>query len=248
MNPVFLPINHLNRNRYAKAISVLLLFLSFSIFSQSSDVPYEFPIKFGSAEWVDFHSHIDDCQIPENILKNMSTKALLKTCLQYPFFGNLFVHNELQPAFEIMVTHFNGFKELFQRSDAAKMIMQEYIEMPGTISADAKDFFGQYRFLFLEILVSQPQILKDLSTNEKTKLLFDVVKKCSIKINNPEQYSGVLLVPSCLIIARLLNGKITSGKKELDIKVSKFAEKASIIIDPEIKNAIIESAKQYLNN
>ena len=53
--------------------------------AQSSKVVYDYPIKPGTEEWKGFTSTqemIEVCQIPESILKNMSTSDLLDVCLK----------------------------------------------------------------------------------------------------------------------------------------------------------------------
>jgi hypothetical protein len=250
MNPVFLTITHLNRDRYVKAISVLLLFMSFSIFSQSSDTPYDFPTKPGTPEWAKFQSHedmINGCQIPEDILKIMSTKALVKTCITYPLFGDIIGSSDIQFRFGHMVSNFNGLKELLQRSDVAEAALQEYIDMSDLDSQEANSINEKWRFMYLEILLSQPAIIDNLSIIKKKRLMHEAVKKYSAKSNQPEIYGSHELAPSCLIMSRLMNGKVKSGKKELDSRISNF-DKITFLVDSETINAIVGAAEKYLHN
>lgn len=250
MNLVFLTTNHFNGNRYVKAVSILLFLLSLSLFSQSPEAPFEFPFKPGILEGPKFQSHTDmikACQIPENILKSMSTKALVRTCLQYPLFGDVFAYDNFQFGFERMSSNFNGFKELFQRSDIAESVLQEYIDLNDLVSLEAKNITEKWRFMFLEILLSQPSIIKNLSLQKKKTLFYEAIKKFSAKMKQPEKYGCFSLTPSCLVMARLLNGQVKSGKGELDFKISKFTEKA-FIADSETRNAIIIAAEKYLQN
>ncbi len=250
MNLVFLTTNHFNGNRYVKAVSILLFLLSLSLFSQSPEAPFDFPAKPGTPEWAKFKSHedmINGCQIPEDILKRMSTKALVRTCIQYPLFGDVIGCENLQISFERVASNFNGFNELFRRSDAAESALQEYIDMNDLGSLEAKTINEKWRFMYLEILLSQPSIIESLSQNKKKRLLREAIKKYSAKRNKLETYGNLSLVPSGLVMARLMSGQIKSGKKELDSKISNF-EKMAFLADSETMNAIFGVAEKYLNN
>ena len=53
------------------------------------DVPYEYPLTPEDPEWKTIQlkdEKVAKCQIPENILKRMTTLALLETVLYYPYF------------------------------------------------------------------------------------------------------------------------------------------------------------------
>jgi hypothetical protein len=250
MNIVFITNNFLNRNRIGIAVSILLFLFSYSIFSQSSDVPFDYPIKPGTLEWAKFQSHTDminACQIPGNILKSISTKALIKTCLQYPLLVDIFAYDDFQVGFEHVASNFNGLRELFQRPDLAESTLQEYIDMSDVVSPEVENIHDQLQFMRLEMFLSQPQIIKNLSIPKKKRLLSEAMRKFSAMSKLPERYGCFSLTPSCLIMARLLGGQLNSGKIESDLKVSRFADKP-FIADTETINTILGAAEKYLSN
>lgn len=86
------------------------------------DVPYTYPILPGTDEWKEFDTHvekIDACQIPEEILQNMTTEALLKTVLKYPLMEDMMVYDSPNMGYNALYSTFNGLQTLVQRTDAA---------------------------------------------------------------------------------------------------------------------------------
>jgi hypothetical protein len=77
-------------------LTFIFFICAFSLYAQNNNTPYEFPIKPESAKWQSFKS-VDDmykaCQIPTDTLSNLSTKALIQTCLNYPASAVLLIHN-----------------------------------------------------------------------------------------------------------------------------------------------------------
>ena len=65
------------------------------------DVYWDYPIKPGMEEWENLESHkakVDACQVPDDILQNISTKELLKLCLNYPLLYDVFSFNDINLA------------------------------------------------------------------------------------------------------------------------------------------------------
>ena len=57
------------------------------------------------------------CQIPEDILHDMTTDALFQTVLDYPFISDIYAFNNLSTGYETVKRRFNGLQELETRSD-----------------------------------------------------------------------------------------------------------------------------------
>lgn len=99
--------------------------------SKIDNTPYTFPIKPGTAEWAKLESRIDKVnisQIPGNKLETMTTEALLETVLNYPLLPDYTAYNTIEEACSIMSNDFNGFNELFSRSDITKVLLNRYRE------------------------------------------------------------------------------------------------------------------------
>lgn len=84
------------------------------------DEPYEYPVVPGTDEWKALDNNIDKlrvCMIPEDILRRMTTEALLESLLSYPMMVNMFVWEVPQKGYEYILRNFNGLQELVERED-----------------------------------------------------------------------------------------------------------------------------------
>ncbi len=77
-----------------------------------NNVPYDYPVRPGMDEWGTLGSSAkyDVCQIPEDILKKMTTRALVETVLDYPRLLIYTAHNDMQMGFDMLVENFNGLQ------------------------------------------------------------------------------------------------------------------------------------------
>ena len=73
---------------------------------QMSNWPY------GNHQWM-----INICQIPEDILYELSTEELFQTIAAYPLWGDIYAYDSFEAGFEIIKEHFNGLNELYERED-----------------------------------------------------------------------------------------------------------------------------------
>lgn len=66
---------------------------------QGIDEPYQFPIVPGSPVWETFTTHqdmLDATQVPDNVLESLSTTALIRTVMDYPLLGDMYLYNTVQ--------------------------------------------------------------------------------------------------------------------------------------------------------
>src|SRR5699024_8850500 len=99
---------------------------------------YEYPVRPGTAEWTSLENHqemVDACQIPEDILESMSTEELVQTVVAYPLNADMFAYDSTDIGFEIVSEHFNGLKELQERSDSASELIALFTERPLVLSS-----------------------------------------------------------------------------------------------------------------
>ena len=96
-----------------------------SVSRYSITEPYEYPVTPDDAEWVEFDSHqemIDACQIPEEILNNMSTEALVETVLNYPLLYDMLVWENQSHGVQSVISSFNGLSALLSREDGPELL------------------------------------------------------------------------------------------------------------------------------
>ncbi|MDR2888643.1 MAG: hypothetical protein LBV33_02250, partial [Lachnospiraceae bacterium] len=113
------------------------------------DEPYVFTIIPETPEWKAFTSKAEKLavsQIPEDKLANMTTRALLETVMNYPLITDYFAFNTVEDAYNTMFNDFNGFRELYNRTDSGMAIINEYraarvLSATEALTAKPKEFF-----------------------------------------------------------------------------------------------------------
>lgn len=111
----------------AIAAFLLLFVCVFPASAQNADnaypinAPYQYPITSDSEEWFATDSHADRvgyCQIPEDILHGMSTRALVETVANYPLLVDVLLLSSAELSYQCVLDSFNGVQELEKRPDA----------------------------------------------------------------------------------------------------------------------------------
>lgn len=103
---------------------------------------YEYPILPGTDQWLQFHdfpSKIEACQVPEDILKAMSTAQVLESALNYPLNINAFVWNTPEAGYHSVLSYSNVHQELMSRANAAEALIARYGATPATVAEANED-------------------------------------------------------------------------------------------------------------
>jgi hypothetical protein len=165
-------------------VLLLLVLFSYFTFSQEKSGAYDYPIKPGSKEWENLKTYYDVLpviMIPDDVLKNISTRDLIQTCLNYPLKHNMFVFGSINYGFIHICQTFNGVRELMKREDAANELLIKYKDIDPTDINDNWLFIDKYfyamEFDMLEVILAQDTILNKLSMNELDNLLEESGKK-----------------------------------------------------------------------
>ena len=152
---------------------------------------YNYPIKPGSEQWKAFLSHsemVAACQLPESVLKEMSTMGLVETVLNYPLYDDIYAFNTIQQGFDVMKAQFNGLQELLSRKDAGTVLLTKYRTMnPALDESWSLLDRGQHMATIrnVEVLLAQQTIIDDMTATECRDLITEVLAKGELK----EQYS-----------------------------------------------------------
>lgn len=86
---------------------------------------YKYSIVPGDDAWKKMTNVIERreaCFVPEYILKDMTTEALVKTVVTYPLFIDIYVFNSPDTGFEWIAQYFKGVEILSEREDALDTI------------------------------------------------------------------------------------------------------------------------------
>jgi hypothetical protein len=236
---------------------IVTVFIGILLLSACSPTDaYDYPIKPGTDEWKAFGSHdemLQACQIPESILKDMSTAGLVETVLNYPLLGDYTAYNNMQYGFDMVVSHFNGLRELFNRKDAGTELLARYRTMdPAAIDNDWTDVEkGFYAFSFqdIEALLAQEPILTNLTEAQRQELLTEAIAKYQAKQQHAEVYGQYGQEGTVWLIGRALQQESYSPfeqKIQEDVTLQDFLSSGSFATDP-VLNEILSQANQFLS-
>jgi hypothetical protein len=203
----------------------------------ANDVAYDFPIKPGTDAWKKFTGHDEmlvATQIPEDVLKSMSTRALIETCLNYPLVGEITVHNSLQQGLEALISGFNGLQELLKREDAGVELLAQYRLVNKKIVQDINDIDSKksntahfFEHTFIEMLLAQSSIQASMSMDEEKSLAKESLSDFRLAQSRPDIYSFASLQSEVLVMKKVLeredgglqvNGnRVVVGDSEMDL-------------------------------
>lgn len=196
---------------FCSTVCAMFLF-TLTVTGKSADDSYHFPVRGGTEEWKAFTSHVqmlEACMVPENVLAVMSTEGLIKTCMDYPLKNDLGNYNHFQNGFEGVVRGFNGLQELLKRKDAGTKLIAFYREMKPeafdkALSIADKGFYA-FDIMYVEIMLSQSQVLDNLTVQEQKELLALCLRKSDVRANYPEVYDDARFhIGWALLAGRLL--------------------------------------------
>ena len=139
-----------------------------------SDV-YVFPAE---EEWINLEptERYSALQIPENILKNMSTAGLAETCINYPMFAEMVFYDSLELGFAQIKRRFNGLQELFTRPDVTNILVSIFISMDLN-KLDKYDDYPTMKFHYVCIMLYQEPVINALTGEQKKDLLEAISEK-----------------------------------------------------------------------
>ena len=159
------------------------------LYFKSDGDAYEFPIRPGMKEWKALSSHpemLKACQIPEPLLRKMSTSGLIETVLNYPLYMlTVLAYDSMQQGFDTMTKQFNGIAELLKRRDAGAGLLARYrgMDPAGFKEGPAEEGAGKYHFYFyrVELLLAQDNVRAGLTETQRVELQKELLVKYEVK-------------------------------------------------------------------
>lgn len=162
---------------------------------------YNYPVLPGMDAWAKFtttQAMIDACQVPEAVLKCQSTQALMEALWEYPFFFEItFRHNHYQQDFETNYLTNKAYNVFINRKDAAQSIFTRLLLVDPLGMAK----IGGYG---LELFMSQPLFLQQLSKDDKRKLVTLCFKNDSLRFIDDGSISYARREITWMLIGRTL--------------------------------------------
>lgn len=227
----------------------ILYFIPLFLFSQQQNEKYRYPVKRGSAAWDSLKTYAEkraSSQIPPDVLRRLSTAALLESVLDYPLIGDVFVFNSLQDGVDKLKVNFSAFEELLERKDVGLVTLSRYyrFKVDSVKTLPTPFAKGEYsvKMSFLEVLLAQPEITGQLNTAEKRGLLRHLVSNFDRKGAQREDYGGLSLGTSAWTVYHL--NRQLAGDKKTTASDSMLVK--GVLLDAAPWQAVIKEARKNL--
>lgn len=215
---------------------------------------YNYPIYPGMVGWRVFDSTwkmITTIEIPDDMLKEMSTEALMQGIWEYPFFIEAStVSFSLQHSYEALLPYINIGREFLSRDDAAECLYHRY-EIVNPIYEDALVLTHS-----LEVMLAQDVYLAKYSDEQLKKLIERVYSYDNLRYGENSAIDMGMKQCTWFLIGRILrqaNFEPFMDILENDTFMQIFMEDGYIDrgLDPgesiQIYTTINELTQQFLN-
>jgi hypothetical protein len=190
------------------------------------------------------------CQVPEPILRDMSTEGLIETCLNYPLIGDMGMYNSWQQGFDRVAARFNGLQELLQRPDVGTKLLAHYRQMePAGIREKGTSLQkGRYAmtFQYVETLLAQEAVLSSMTAAERRSLLAECLGK--VRAKQEPDYNVVNVAYTVRVMGRIL---VMDAPDSLELgdqterELAYFLGKGSFVND-QVMDEILTRSERYL--
>jgi hypothetical protein len=217
-------------------------------------VIWDYPVKPGMKEWDELKTekaHVDALQVPDEILENMPTEDIVRLCISLPAFGHFTAFNTPQQGFGVMLSRFNVLQHLMLRKDAGKYLLSAYKDagMSGFKKFPYANNLWTIKLEYLELLLSQKEVLLPLTPAEKGELLMEARKKFSEKVKSESFASLPGLQSTVRIIVNTLEDEVKRGVNNLSNKqmIEEFA-RTGLANNAEILNEVIRITDRYIKD
>ena len=234
---------------------VALIILCNNSYAQESGVSWDFPVKPGSDKWKSLknsYEKIKICQIPDNILFDLSTDHLIDICLEYPLLLDILAFNNILEGLSKYENDFNGFRELLNRYDAASVLLQKYVVTnPLNFKENWESFeMGDIamRLSMIELFLSHVRILSKMSHEEKKLLMSEYRIKKEQKSSKKELYHELCIQTIDLGIINLLQSENINLEESIDMESVILYITRGVLLSPNVKVQIDNALLSYLSN
>jgi hypothetical protein len=165
------------------------------------DDSYNYPVYPGMPEWSEFKTTEDmvaAIQVPENILKKMSTQAVIQAIWEYPLLWEVVFRLQYQMDFDGVFSNNSAYKELIKRVDAGISLL-ERLNSINPVMTEAK-----YEPKAFEILISQDVFLSQLNKDQKKEVIRRTMENDYLRQQNDELRDGIFRATAWLLIGKIL--------------------------------------------
>lgn len=227
----------------------------FTILGAQDTGKYEYPLNPDMTEWKTLPVEEKNklLQIPEDKIKSMPTERLIQAYIDNPFCSLMFAYNTIQDGFSRVYNEFNGLRELMKRKDAAVQLYDFYKSM----QVDGYDENWEpskkgkftFKFIYIETLFSQPEIIHQLNENGAKLLIVELIKKYELKVEHLNEHSVVGLTHCAYAMAHILNSnqKLAPKGLALDQDMQSFLETGRLYNNNTL-DQILQKSRSFAKN
>ena len=198
---------------------------------------YEFPDISGMNEWTRpgiIKDRIDALQIPENVLASISTEGLLETCLEFPYLVDILHFSDFQQSFNVVVSNFNGFRELLRRPDLVDALLDKYYgiteDVKGVYLLESVERGGfSFRNFVTEFILAQDAVFEKLNEEQEIELFLLSLENKKIKNDYSDVFGYWHSISRALLYAKKIMHDNAAGAYTNEL--SRFI-KAPLHINP----------------
>jgi hypothetical protein len=167
---------------------------------------YQFPFTRGDLKWKEYNSANSRkaaLQIPEDILKDLSTKDLIDVCIDYPYLFDMTLYDDMESALDNICREFNGLKELLERENLIDELLTKYSSIPllstmvSKESAKDKATFS-IQCATLRYIICHKTIYDRMSEEQKKKFFSDAAEDLQAMYGLESVFIGQYDFPHCL--------------------------------------------------
>lgn len=212
---------------------------------EESDNVYDFSnVDFKNCKnWAERYAA---CQIPEDILRNMSSEDLAETCINYPLYIVYLLFDDEQKGISEIIENFNGLQELSNRPDGPISLLKAYDKLSYTKEKQVRKTLDKRNstliFGFVEMLLAHEKFLTKFSP-EELELLNEVsLKKYGAKLQEPS--FGLYDIKMSMVLNAYIKLKAKKSLAALDETKLRYFVKNFMIIekdDAEMVSKILTS-------
>ena len=192
-----------------------------TVFYSADDEPLTFLPSVDSSAWTALRSldeRFDACSVPDDLLRRMTTDALVGSAVNYPLNYLIYVYNDPMSAVELIFENSPLHRELAARNDAPAELVQLFSEASmkigqETLLTNETKQLSYTDEIFLEYLISHDNFSKKLDT-ETTSILREAVDaKARDRLANPDIYSISSIEPLMTMDRSALLSVFVKGTK-----------------------------------
>lgn len=166
----------------------------------ADNMSWDYPVKPGTELWKSLESNeakVEACQIPQNILEELSDSILLELCLNYPLLNDFYAFENYDKGIDKLIGDFNGIRELFLRENKSKVFLSKYNNLiinPFILEKEISNIAkGEYIVLIstIELLISRPEMQKGLIFSDQKNIMQEMWRAYEMKIEYLKYFQGL---------------------------------------------------------